>query len=66
MDAVALAQYVFKKLNDFENQAVDLLAGGNIKTIEEYRYVMGELSMLRTLREDLREGLQMQGDDFDE
>ena len=66
MDAVALAQYVFKKLNDFENQAVDLLAGGNIKTIEEYRYVMGEVSMLRTLREDLREGLQMQGDDFDE
>ena len=66
MDAVAIAQYVFKKLNDFENQAVDLLAGGNIKTIEEYRYVMGELSMLRTLREDLREALQMQGDDFDE
>ena len=66
MDGVALAQYVFKKLNDFENQAVELLAGGNIKTIEEYRYVMGELSMLRTLREDLREALQMQGDDFDE
>jgi|TARA_R100000687_G_scaffold10855_1_gene9175 hypothetical protein len=66
MDAVAIAQYVFKKLNDFENQAVDLLAGGNIKTIEEYRYVMGELSMLRTLRQDLREALQMQGDDFDE
>ena len=65
MDAVAIAQYVFKKLNDFENQAVDLLAGGNIKTIEEYRYVMGELSMLRTLRQDLREALQMQGD-FDE
>jgi len=66
MDAVAIAQYVFKKLNDFENQAVDLLAGGNIKTIEEYRYVMGELSMLRALRQDLREALQMQGDDFDE
>jgi len=65
MDAVALAQYVFKKLNDFESQAVELLAAGNIKTIEEYRYVMGELSMLRTLREDLREALQMQGD-FDE
>ena len=66
MDAVAIAQYVFKKLNDFESQAVDLLAGGNIKTIEEYRYVMGELSMLRTLRQDLREALQMQGEDFDE
>ena len=66
MDAVSLAQYVFKKLNDFESQAVDLLAGGNIKTIEEYRYVMGELSMLRTLRQDLREALQMQGDAFDE
>ena len=66
MDAVAIAQYVFKKLNDFENQAIDLLAGGNIKTIEEYRYVMGGLTMLRTLRQDLREALQMQGDDFDE
>ena len=66
MDAVSLAQYVFKKLNDFESQAVDLLAGGNIKTIEEYRYVMGELSMLRTLRDEIKEALQIEGDPLDE
>tara|TARA_R100000963_G_C4617907_1_gene86295 strand:+ start:254 stop:451 length:198 start_codon:yes stop_codon:yes gene_type:complete len=62
MDAVALASYVFKKIQQFEEGHVQYLTGGNIKTMEDYKFVMGELSMLRTLREELKEALQFEGD----
>ena len=50
MDSVALASYIFKKIKKFEEGHVDYLTGGNIKTMEDYKFVMGELSMLRTPR----------------
>jgi len=62
MDAVALASYIFKKIQQFEEGHVQYLTGGNIKTMEDYKFVMGELSMLRTLREELKEALQFEGD----
>jgi hypothetical protein len=34
--------------------------------MEDYKFVMGELSMLRTLRQDLKEALHIQGDELDE
>ena len=39
---------------------------GNIKSMEDYKFAMGELSMLRTLREEIREALQIEGDPLDE
>ena len=62
MDAVALASYIFKKIQQFEEGHVQYLTGGNIKTMEDYKFVIGELSMLRTLREELKEALQFEGD----
>jgi|TARA_R110002153_G_scaffold227988_1_gene380688 hypothetical protein len=62
MDSVALASYIFKKIQQFEEGHVQYLTGGNIKTMEDYKFVMGELSMLRTLREELKEALQFEGD----
>lgn len=41
---------------------MEYLASGGIKDMEEYKFVMGELSMLRTLREDLKEALHIEGD----
>lgn len=41
---------------------MEYLASGGVKDMEEYKFVMGELSMLRTLREDLREALHIEGD----
>jgi len=41
---------------------VEFLTGGNIKTMEDYKFVMGELSMLRTLRAELKEALQFEGE----
>ena len=66
MDSVALASYINKKLRQYEEGHMDYLSSGAIKDMEEYKFVMGELSMLRTLREDLKEALHIEGDEIDE
>ena len=66
MDSVALASYIYKKLNQYEQGHVDYVTSGNIKDMEDYKFVMGELSMLRTLREELKEALHIEGDPLDE
>jgi len=64
MDAVNLAEYLFKNLRQREQNAVDIIAAGNIKSMEDYKYLMGELSAIRSLIQDLKETLHM--DDIDE
>jgi len=66
MDSIALASYMIKKFEQYEQGIVDYTTSGNIKTMEDYRFAMGELSMLRTLREEIREALQFEGDPLDE
>ena len=63
MDGIKLAEYFFKTLRERERNAVDIIAGGNIKSMEDYKYVMGELSAIRSLQQDLRETLQMDDND---
>jgi|TARA_R110001592_G_scaffold117899_5_gene320118 hypothetical protein len=62
MDSVALASYINKKFRQYEEGHMDYLSSGGIKDMEEYKFVMGELSMLRTLRQDLKEALHIEGD----
>ena len=63
MDGIKLAEYFFKTLRERERNAVDIIASGNIKSMEDYKYVMGELSAIRSLQQDLKETMQM--DDID-
>jgi|TARA_R100001460_G_scaffold97011_2_gene139484 hypothetical protein len=63
LDGIKIAEYFFKTLRERERNAVDIIAGGNIKSMEDYKYVMGELSAIRSLQQDLKETLQM--DDID-
>ena len=51
-------------MRERERNAVDIIASGNIKSMEDYKYVMGELSAIRSLQQDLKETLQM--DDIDD
>ena len=62
MDSIALAAYIYKKLDQYEESHVDYIISGNIKSMEDYKFAMGELSMLRTLRDELKEALQFEGD----
>ena len=64
MDTVNLAEYLFKNLRQREQNAVDIIASGNVRSMEDYKYLMGELSAIRSLIEDLKETLHM--DDIDE
>ena len=66
MDSVALASYINKKFKQYEQGHMEYLASGGVKDMEEYKFVMGELSMLRALREDLKEALHIEGDEIEE
>ena len=54
MDSISLASYIYKKLDQYEESHVDYITSGNIKDMEDYKFAMGELSMLRTLRDELK------------
>ena len=64
MDAINLAEYLFKTLRQRQNNIVDSLSAGNVQSMEDYKFYMGELSALRSLEQDLKETLQM--DNIDE
>mgnify|MGYP003114881711 FL=1 len=64
MDAIKLAEYLFKTLRQRQNNIVDSLSAGNVQSMEDYKFFMGELSALRSLEQDLKETLQM--DNIDE
>tara|TARA_R100001082_G_scaffold111212_1_gene94096 strand:- start:1273 stop:1467 length:195 start_codon:yes stop_codon:yes gene_type:complete len=63
LDGIRLAEYFLKTLRERERNAVDIIASGNIKSMEDYKYVMGELSAIRSLQQDLKETLQMDNND---
>jgi len=64
VDAIKLAEYLFKTLRQRQNNIVDSLSAGNVQSMEDYKFFMGELSALRSLEQDLKETLQM--DNIDE
>ena len=64
MDAIKLAEYLFKTLRQRQNNIVDSLSAGNVQSMEDYKYHMGALSAIRSLIDDLKETLHM--DDIDE
>ena len=63
MDAVNLAEHFFKNLIQREQNTVDIIAAGNVRSMEDYKYLMGELSAYRSLIEDLKETLHMEDND---
>ena len=64
MDAIKLAEYLFKTLRQRQNNIVDSLSAGNVQSMEDYKFFMGELSALRSLEQDLKETLHT--DNIDE
>ena len=66
MDSISLAAYIYKKIDQYEESHIDYITSGNIKDMEDYKFAMGELSMLRTLREELKEALHIEADPLDE
>ena len=67
MDGIRLAEYILKELRDRPERVSQHLSSGSIKTMEDYRFLIGELTALRSFESDLKEVLQKTtGDSFDE
>tara|TARA_R100001377_G_scaffold54708_2_gene32315 strand:- start:1454 stop:1657 length:204 start_codon:yes stop_codon:yes gene_type:complete len=67
VDGLRLAEYILKELRDRQERVSEHLSGGSIKTMEDYRFLIGELTALRSFEDDLKEVLQnTTGDSFDE
>lgn len=67
MDGLRLAEYILNELRDRQERISDHLSSGSIKTMEDYRFLIGELTALRSFEDDVKEVLQKAtGDSFDE
>jgi len=67
VDGLRLAEYILKELRDRQERVSEHLSSGSIKTMEDYRFLIGELTALRSFESDLKEVLQnTTGDSFDE
>jgi len=67
VDGLRLAEYILKELRDRQERVSEHLSSGSIKTMEDYRFLIGELTALRSFEDDVKEVLQKAtGDSFDE
>ena len=58
MDAVNLAEWLLKKINQRQQDILETLGAGNIQSVEDYRFHIGELTALRSLESEIKEVLQ--------
>ena len=58
MEAVNLAEWLLKKIHQREQDILESLGGGNIQSIEDYRFHIGDLTALRSLEAEIKEVLQ--------
>tara|TARA_R100000541_G_scaffold20822_1_gene30601 strand:- start:1826 stop:2023 length:198 start_codon:yes stop_codon:yes gene_type:complete len=54
MDALHLAEYLFKSIRERDARLKDRLADNSIQTFEEYRYVVGEIRGMAYVEEELK------------
>ncbi len=67
MDGLRLAEYILNELRDRQDRISEHLSSGSVKTMEDYRFLIGELTALRSFEDDVKEVLQKAtGDSFDE
>ena len=55
MEAVNLAEWLLKKIHQREQDILESLGGGNIQSIEDYRFHIGALTALRSLEAEIKE-----------
>ena len=58
MEAVTLADWLLKKIRQRQEDILETLGAGNIHSVEDYRFHIGELTALRSLESEIKEVLQ--------
>ena len=58
MDAIHLAEYLYKSIRERDVRLKDKLADGSIQTFDEYRYIVGEIRGMAYVEEELRTAMK--------
>jgi hypothetical protein len=58
MDAIHLAEYLYKGIRERDIRLKDKLADGSIQTFDEYRYIVGEIRGMAYVEEELRAAMK--------
>ncbi len=58
MDAIHLAEYLYKSIRERDVRLKDKLADGSIQTFDEYRYIVGEIRGMAYVEEELRSAMK--------
>ena len=60
MDGIQLAEVVFRVLRDRRQNCADFMLNGNVKSMEHYRELMGNLASLTHVEQELKSLLDKQ------
>ncbi len=60
MDEIQLAEVVFRVLRDRRQNCADFMLNGNVKSMEHYRELMGNLECLNHVEQELKSLLDQQ------
>ena len=66
MDLYDFIHALRKDLQNREEQIYDILTTGGVKDMENYQYLMGELSSMSYIHAKIKEHLEKRGETFDE
>ena len=58
MDALHLAEYLYKNIRERDSRLKDKLADGSISSWEEYRYVVGEIRGMSYVEDELKTAMK--------
>tara|TARA_R110000744_G_scaffold5591_3_gene19924 strand:+ start:3688 stop:3885 length:198 start_codon:yes stop_codon:yes gene_type:complete len=54
MDALHLAQYLLKSVRERDVRLKDRLADGSIQTLDEYRYIVGQIRGMSYVEDEIK------------
>jgi|TARA_R110000823_G_scaffold208859_4_gene339191 hypothetical protein len=58
MDGIYLAEHLLKSIQERKDRIVEMMVGGTVKDIEEYRQLVGNVESLEYIGQELREILE--------
>jgi hypothetical protein len=58
MDALNLAEYLLKGIRERDVRLKDKLADGSISSLEEYRYVVGEIRGMSYVEDEIKTAMK--------
>ena len=58
MDAIHLADYLYKSIRERSVRLKDKLADGSIQTFDEYRYIVGEIRGMAYVEDELKAAMK--------